>query len=121
METDTSRRSSKMMRDNYGKKPTWDIYLGDELFCRLMTKTEAERVAFTLGKDYRVVKSDPNKPSYLIDKATVTTDVGGYINSETYDTPNHDCTEQIREEIEYFFTVAGVHDTLTIEVHECED
>jgi hypothetical protein len=47
-----------MRRDGYGRKPTWDIYCGDELFCRLMTKTEAERVAFSLGKDYRVVKSE---------------------------------------------------------------
>ena len=47
-----------MRRDNHGKKPTWDIYLGDELICRLMTKTEAQRVAFLLGSNYRIVKSE---------------------------------------------------------------
>ena len=47
-----------MRRDNHGKKPTWDIYLGDELICRLMTKTEAQRVAFLLGSNYMIVKSE---------------------------------------------------------------
>ena len=56
--TDTNRRWSDMRRDNHGKKPTWDIYLGDELICRLMTKIEAQRVAFLLGSNYRIVKSE---------------------------------------------------------------
>ena len=46
------------MRTQHGKKPTWDIYIGDELICRLMTKTEAQRVAFLLGRNYRIVKSE---------------------------------------------------------------
>ena len=56
--TDTSRRLSDMRRDNHGKKPTWDIYLGDELICRLMTKIEAQRIVFLLGSNYRIVKSE---------------------------------------------------------------
>lgn len=58
MESKGTGEVETMRRDNHGKKPTWDVYCGDELFCRLMTKTEAERVAFSLGKDYRVVKSE---------------------------------------------------------------
>lgn len=58
MEREGQGRVEVVMRTQHGKKPTWDIYLGDELICRLMTKIEAQRVAFLLGSNYRIVKSE---------------------------------------------------------------
>ena len=58
MESRGTKEVEVVMRTQHGKKPTWDIYIGDELICRLMTKTEAQRVAFLLGRNYRIVKSE---------------------------------------------------------------
>ncbi len=57
----------------------------------------------------------------MIDKAKVLMSIGGHKTLEIVDTPDVDCTQQIRGRIEYFLSMAGVQDTLSIEVLECDD
>ena len=57
----------------------------------------------------------------MIDKAKVLMSIGGHKTLDVIDTPNVDCTQQIRGRIEYFLSSAGVHDTLSVEILECDD
>lgn len=57
----------------------------------------------------------------MIDKVKVLMNIGGHKTLDVIDTPDVDCTQQIRGRIEYFLSMAGVQDTLSIEVLECDD
>ena len=58
----------------------------------------------------------------MIDKASVYTLIGGNPRLIMFDTPNEDCTDKIKQRVNEFLDLyAGVHDTLVIEVFECED